>query len=153
MHSSGELYIDIPLCSEIGVTFTSRYQPSSSSTDSFPRQTTSPIWKYCRTEEGKALPAGRVDPNGRKWWHCEPCFNKTREKRYNYSGGSFIIIDHLRKEHRIMVSGRRDNRRATTQTRLGDITTFMTNDTLVHSKKRKATAEGDVLDQATFREL
>ncbi|KAK2470914.1 hypothetical protein H9L39_17145 [Fusarium oxysporum f. sp. albedinis] len=139
--------------SDLNAATSSMAPSSSSSTDSFPRHTTSPIWKYCRIEEGKALPAAWVDSNGRKWWHCQPCFNKKREKRYNYSGGSSTIIDHLRKEHRIMVSGRQDNRRATTQSRLGDITTFMTNDTLVPSKKRKATAEGDVLDQATLREL
>ncbi|KAL5585705.1 hypothetical protein FOVSG1_013397 [Fusarium oxysporum f. sp. vasinfectum] len=139
--------------SDLNAATSSMAPSSSSSTDSFPRHTTSPIWKYCRIEEGKTLPAAWVDSNGRKWWHCQPCFNKKREKRYNYSGGSSTIIDHLRKEHRIMVSGRQDNRRATTQSRLGDITTFMTNDTLVPSKKRKATAEGDVLDQATLREL
>ncbi|KAL5592831.1 hypothetical protein FOBRF1_013139 [Fusarium oxysporum] len=139
--------------SDLSAATSSIASSSSSSTDSFPCQTTSPIWKYCRIEEGKALPAAWVDSNGRKWWHCQPCFNKKREKRYNYSGGSSTIIDHLRKEHRIMVPGRQDNRRATTQSRLGDITTFMTNDTLVHSKKRKATAEGDMLDQATLREL
>jgi hypothetical protein len=75
------------------------------------------------------------------------------EIRYNYSGGSSTIIDHLRKAHRITVLGRQDDRRATTQSRLGDITTFMTNDTLVPSRKRKATADAAVLDQATLREL
>lgn len=126
---------------------------SSSSTDHQPRPATSPIWEYCRVEEGKTLPAAWVDSNGKKWWHCQPCFNRKREKRYNYSGGSSTIIDHLRKAHRITVLGRQDDRRATTQSRLGDITTFMTNDTLVPSRKRKATADAAVLDQATLREL
>jgi hypothetical protein len=60
---------------------------SSSSTPGFPRPTTSPIWKYCRVEEGKVLPAAWVGSVGRKWWHCQPCFAKKKEKKYNYSGG------------------------------------------------------------------
>ena len=39
------------------------------------------------------------------------------------------------------------------QNRLGDITAFQADETLVTTKKRKMTAETDVLDQATLREL
>lgn len=40
-------------------------------------------------------------------WHCQPCFDKKRAKRYKYSGGSSTIINHLRKEHNIVTSGKR----------------------------------------------
>ncbi|KAH7202954.1 hypothetical protein BKA60DRAFT_546049 [Fusarium oxysporum] len=69
--------------------------PSSSSTPSISRPKTSPVWEYCRIEEGKTTPAAWVDSNGTKWWHCQPCFDKKREKKYNYSGGSSIIVNHL----------------------------------------------------------
>ena len=101
---------------------TSSLSPTSSSTPSISRQQSSPIWQYCRIEDGKRNPAAWVDSDGRKWWHCQPCFAKKREKKYNYSGGSSTIIDHLRKEHRIMISGRQEICREVTQTRLGDIT-------------------------------
>ena len=138
--------------SNLNVT-TSSLTPSSSSAPSISRQKSSPIWQYCRIEDGKSNPAAWVDSDGRKWWHCQPCFSKKREKKYNYSGGSSTIIDHLRKEHRIMISGRQEIRREATQTRLGDITAFMANETLAPAKKRKMTAEEDALDQATLREL
>jgi hypothetical protein len=124
--------------SNLNVT-TSSLTPSSSSAPSISRQKSSPIWQYCRIEDGKSNPAAWVDSDGRKWWHCQPCFSKKREKKYNYSGGSSTIIDHLRKEHRIMISGRQEIRREATQTRLGDITAFMANETLAPAKKRKMT--------------
>ena len=86
--------------SNLNVT-TSSSTPSSSSTTSISRQKSSPIWQYCRIEYGKCNPAAWVDSDGRKWWHCQPCFGKKREK-YSRSGGSSTIIDHLRKEHRII---------------------------------------------------
>ncbi|KAG7404580.1 Zinc finger BED domain-containing protein DAYSLEEPER [Fusarium oxysporum f. sp. raphani] len=107
--------------------------PSSSSTPSISRPKTSPVWEYCRIEEGKTTPAAWVDSNGTKWWHCQPCFDKKREKKYNL----------LRQEIR----------REVTQNRLGDITAFLANEKQHSSKKRKATAEADALDQATLREL
>ncbi|KAJ3453656.1 hypothetical protein MRS44_017903 [Fusarium solani] len=127
--------------------------PSSSSTPSICRPKTSPVWEYCRIEEGKSTPAAWVDSNGTKWWHCQPCFDKKREKKYNYSGGSSTIVNHLRKQHNILISGRQKIRREVTQNRLGDITAFLANETLHSAKKRKATAEADALDQATLREL
>ena len=87
----------------------------SSSASSISRQKSSPIWQYCRIEDGKSNPAAWVDSDGRKWWHCQPCFGKKREKRYNYSGRSSTIIDHLRKEYRIMISGRQEIRQEVTQ--------------------------------------
>lgn len=57
-------------------------------------------------------------------------------------------MDHLRKEYRIVISGRQEVRRETTQTRLGDITAFMAHETLAPAKKRKMTPEEDALDQA-----
>ncbi|KAJ6436011.1 transposase-like protein [Purpureocillium lavendulum] len=74
-------------------------------------------------------------------------------KRYNYSGGSSAIVSHLRKEHSIMLSSRQEARRNATQSRLGDITALLGHDALPATKKRKATAEPDALDQATLREL
>ena len=127
--------------------------PSSSLTPSISRQKLSLIWQYCRIEDGKSIPAAWVDSSGRKWWYCQPCFDRKREKKYNYSSGSSTIIDHLRKEHRIIISGRQEIRREATQTCLGDITAFMANETLAPAKKRKMTAEEDELDQATVREL
>jgi hypothetical protein len=131
---------------------------SASSTLSSPalivcRRKSSPIWQHCRIEEGKTIPAAWVDSNGKKWWHCKPCFDKKREKKYNYSGGSSTIVDHLYKEHKISISGGEEVRRAGTKTRLGDITAFMANETITSSKKRKVTVEEDALDQATLREL
>ncbi|KAH8743371.1 hypothetical protein F5883DRAFT_42408 [Diaporthe sp. PMI_573] len=70
--------------------------PSSSSTPSMSRPRTSPVWEYCRIEAGKSTPVAWVDSNGTKWWHCQPCFDKKREKKYNYSGGSSTIVNHLR---------------------------------------------------------
>jgi hypothetical protein len=52
-----------------------------------------------------------------------------------------------------MISGVDEVRRAVTKTRLGDITAFMTNESLASSKKRKLMVEEDALDQATLREL
>ncbi|KAM4062409.1 transposase-like protein [Hirsutella rhossiliensis] len=127
--------------------------PSSSPVLSVYRRKTSPIWQYCRREEGRSIPAAWVDSNGTKWWHCQPCFDKKRAKKYNYCGGSSAIVNHLRKEHNIIISGRQETRREVTQSRLGDITAFLANGTLVSTKKRKATAEVDALDQATLREL
>jgi hypothetical protein len=127
--------------------------PSSSPPFSVSRQTTSPIWRYCRREEGKSIPAAWVDSNGTKWWHCQPCFEKKRAKKYNYSGGSSAIVNHLRKDHKIIISRRQESEREVTQSRLGDITAFLADGTLASTKKRKATAEEDALDQATLREL
>lgn len=127
--------------------------PSSSPPLGVCRKTTSPIWQYCRKEEGKSAPTAWLDSSGTKWWHCQPCFDKKRMKKYNYSGGSSAIVSHLRKEHHIMLSSRQESRRDATQSRLGDITAFLGHDALPATKKRKATAEPDALDQATLREL
>ncbi|OAQ57447.1 transposase-like protein [Purpureocillium lilacinum] len=127
--------------------------PSSSPPIGVCRRTTSPIWQYCRKEEGKSAPTAWLDSNGTKWWHCQPCFDKKRMKKYNYSGGSSAIVSHLRKEHSIMLSSRQESRRDATQSRLGDITAFLGHDALPATKKRKATAEPDALDQATLREV
>jgi hypothetical protein len=88
-----------------------------------------------------------------KWWHCQPCFDKKRAKKYNNSGGSSVIVNHLRKEHNIMIAGRQESRREATQSRLGDTTAFLAKDVLSSTKKRKATTEEDALDQDTLREL
>ena len=124
----------------------------SSSLPSGVTRQTSPIWRYCRREEGRSNPGAWVDSNGTKWWHCQPCFDKKRVKKYNYSGGSSTIVNHLRKEHKILISGRQETGREVTQRRLADITAFLANETLM-SKKRKVTAEEDTPDQATLREL
>ncbi|KAH8798623.1 hypothetical protein F5884DRAFT_140213 [Xylogone sp. PMI_703] len=126
--------------------------PSSSLAFGMSRQT-SPIWRYCRREEGKCIPAAWVDSNGTKWWHCQPCFDRKRAKKYNYSGGSSTIVNHLRKEHNIIIYGRQETGREVTQSRLGDITAFLANETIASTTKRKVTAEEDALDQATLREL
>lgn len=127
--------------------------PSPSPSIGVCRKTTSPIWQYCRKEEGKSAPTAWLDSNGTKWWHCQPCFEKKRIKKYNYSGGSSAIVSHLRKEHSITLSSRQESRRNATQSRLGDITAFLGHDALPATKKRKASAEPDALDQATLREL
>ncbi|KAK8912227.1 putative AC transposase [Metarhizium anisopliae] len=129
------------------------FASSPSSILSVPRQRTSPIWRYCRVEDGKVLPAAWIDSKGAKWWHCQPCFDKKREKRYNYSGGSSTIVHHLRREHNIIIHGKEEVRRGRTQNRLGDITTFLAQETMHSNKKRKVTQEADALDQATIREL
>ena len=67
--------------------------PSSSSASSISRQKSSPIWQYCRIEDGQSNLAAWVNSDGRKWWHCQPCFGKKKEKKYNYSGGSSTIIE------------------------------------------------------------
>lgn len=126
--------------------------PSTSNPFNNYRQQTSPVWRFCRIEDGKSIAAAWVDSNGTKWWHCQPCFDKKRAKKYNYSGGSSAIINHLRKGHQIILPGRQETRREVTQSRLGDITAFLSNESLV-SKKRKATAEEAALDQTTFREI
>ena len=77
------------------------------------RQRTSPIWRYCRIEDVKEVPAAWIDSNGTKWWHCQPCFDKKRGKKYNYSGGSSTIVHHLRKEHNIVICGRESLWRST----------------------------------------
>ena len=46
------------------------------------RQRTSPIWHYCRIEDGKSMPAAWIDANGTKRWHCQHCFDKKRDKKY-----------------------------------------------------------------------
>ena len=52
-----------------------------------------------------------------------------------------------------MITGRRDCKREVTRSRLGDITAFLSNESLISNKKRKATTEENALDQATLREL
>jgi hypothetical protein len=127
---------------------------SSFSNPSASRHKTSPIWQHCRLEEGRNIPAAWVDSNGRRWWHCQPCFDrKKRDKKYNCSGGSSTIIDHLRKQHGIVLSKRQDIHREATESRLGDISSFLSKETLTSTKRRKVTAEEDALDQATLREL
>jgi hypothetical protein len=64
----------------------------------------------------------------------------------NWTLDGYNITDHLRKEHRIIISGRQEIRREATQTRLEDITAFMANETLAPAKKRKITAEEDALE-------
>ncbi|KHO11384.1 Proteinase inhibitor I78 [Metarhizium robertsii ARSEF 23] len=99
--------------------------PSSPLTPSVSRRRTSPIWKHCRIEDGKSLPAAWVGHNGTKWWHCRPYFDKKREKKYNCSGGSSTIVHHLRREHNIIISLRQEAMREVTQNCLGDITSFL----------------------------
>ena len=131
---------------------TSPLAPSPSPVCGISRPKTSPIWQYCRIEEGKTVAAAWVDSNGTKWWHCQPCHVKKRPKKYNYSGGSAAIVGHLRKEHNINITGKEGTKREATQKRLGNITAFLAQDT-IPSKKRKATIEGDALNQSTLREL
>ncbi|OAA53662.1 Ribonuclease H-like protein [Akanthomyces lecanii RCEF 1005] len=128
-------------------------RPSPSAILSSSRGRTSPIWHYCRVEPGKLLPSAWIDSNGTKWWHCQPCFDKKRDKKYNYSGGSSTILHHLRREHSISISGKEDAKRGNTETRLGGITAFLAQDAVLPSKKRKFTEYADGLDQATVREL
>ena len=127
--------------------------PSSSPLFAISCERSSPIWQYCRKEEGRSYPSAWIDSNGSKWWHCQPCHEKNRAKKYNYSSGSSAIANHLRKEHKIMITGRRDCKREVTRSRLGDITAFLSNESLISNKKRKATTEENALDQATLREL
>ena len=103
---------------------------SSSLPFSISRQKRTPIWQYCRREESKSIRAAWVDSNRTKWWHCQPCFDKKRAKKYNYSGGSTAIVNHLRKEHDITISWRQETRREVTQSHPGDITAFLANETL-----------------------
>ncbi|KAH6989828.1 hypothetical protein BKA56DRAFT_711558 [Ilyonectria sp. MPI-CAGE-AT-0026] len=79
---------------------------SSSSTPSISRLKVSSVWEYCRIEEDKSTPAAWVDSKGTKWWHYQPYFNKKREKKYNYSGRLSTIVNYLRKEYKILISGR-----------------------------------------------
>ena len=99
------------------------------------------------------MPTAWVGSDGTKWWHCQPCFNKKRDKKYKCSGGSSTIVHHLRKEHNITVFGRQEARQEVTQNRLRDITSFLARETTPSSKRRKCTTVGDALDQATLREL
>lgn len=122
---------------------TSPLAPSHSPVSGISRPKTSPMWQYCRIEEGKTVAAAWVDSNGTKWWHCQPCYVKKRPKKYNYSGGSAAIVGHLRKEHNINITGKQGAKREATQNRLGNITAFLAQDTIPSSKKRKATIEGD----------
>ncbi|KJZ69426.1 hypothetical protein HIM_11176 [Hirsutella minnesotensis 3608] len=117
------------------------------------RQKTSPIWEHCRLEEGKTIPGAWIDADGMRWWHCQPCFAKKRAKRYKYSGGSSTIINHLRKEHNILISGKQEVNQQVTNSRLGKITAFLATDVSLPIKKRKVTREQDALDSATLREL
>ena len=77
------------------------------------------------------MPTAWVGSDGTNWWHCQPCFDKKREKKYKCSGGSSTIVHHLRKEHNITVFGRQEAKQEVTQNR----------------------AVGDALDQSTLREL
>ena len=126
---------------------------SPSSIVSVSRGRTSPIWRYCRVEPGKLLHPAWIDSSGTKWWHCQPCFDKKRDKRYNYSGGSSTILHHLRREHSIAISGKEEARKGRTENRLGDITAFLAREVMQSSKKRKYTADAVAIDQATVLEL
>ncbi|OAQ61335.1 transposase-like protein [Purpureocillium lilacinum] len=117
------------------------------------RRKTSPIWLHCRIEEGKATPAAWIDPDGTRWWHCQPCFEKKKDKRYKYSGGSSTITNHLRKEHKIVVSDKLEVTRGVAKSRLGSIAAFLAGDGSNPTKKRKVTTEVNALDQGTLREL
>lgn len=129
---------------------------SATSTDaalSALRQKTSPIWLHCRLAEGKTVPGAWVDSDGTRWWHCQLCFEKKKAKRYKYSGGSSTIINHLRKEHNIMICGKHEASREVTKRRLGDIASFLSGEAFHSGKKRKSTSEEDELDPDTLREL
>ncbi|UNI16666.1 hypothetical protein JDV02_003083 [Purpureocillium takamizusanense] len=117
------------------------------------RRKTSPIWLHCRIEEGRATPGAWVDPDGTRWWHCRPCFDKKKDKRYKYSGGSSTITNHLRKEHNIVISDKLEVTREMAKSRLGSIVAFLAGDGSNPTKKRKVTTEEDALDQGTLREL
>ncbi|EJP61141.1 putative transposase [Beauveria bassiana ARSEF 2860] len=117
------------------------------------RQKTSPIWLHCRLAEGKTKPGAWVDSDGSRWWHCQPCFEKKKAKRYKYSGGSSTIINHLRREHNIMICGKHEASKEVTKKRLGNIASFLTGEAFHPAKKRKLTTEGDALDPDTLREL
>jgi hypothetical protein len=117
------------------------------------RQKTSPIWLHCRLADGKTDPGAWVDSDGTRWWHCQPCFEKKKAKRYKYSGGSSTIISHLRKEHNIMICGKHEASREVTKRRLGSIASFLAGEASHPAKKRKSTAEEDELDPETLREL
>ncbi|KJZ68549.1 hypothetical protein HIM_12056 [Hirsutella minnesotensis 3608] len=132
---------------------TSSVAPSTEASLSAIRQKTSPIWAHCRSEEGKTTSDAWIDANGTRWWHCQPCFEKRRTKRYKYSGGSSTIINHLRKEHNIILSGKQEGSREESKSRLGSITAFLTGENLHPAKKRKVTTEDDAIDAITLREL
>ncbi|CEJ95262.1 hypothetical protein VHEMI10752 [[Torrubiella] hemipterigena] len=117
------------------------------------RQKTSPIWLHCRLAEGKTVPGAWIDSDGTRWWHCQPCYKKKKAKRYKYSGGSSTIINHLRKEHSIMICGKHEASREVTKGRLGNIASFLAGEAFHPTKKRKATTEEDELDPDALREL
>ncbi|KJZ68958.1 hypothetical protein HIM_11655 [Hirsutella minnesotensis 3608] len=127
--------------------------PSTEASLNVIRQKTSPIWLHCRSEEGKEMSGAWIDDNGTRWWHCKPCYEKKKTKRYKYSGGSSTIINHLRKEHNIVISGKHEPSREESKNRLGDITAFLSGDNVHTAKKRKVTTEEDALDAVTLREL
>jgi hypothetical protein len=52
-----------------------------------------------------------------------------------------------------VLSKRQDIHQEATESRLGDISSFLSKETLTSTKRRKVTAEEDALDQATLREL
>ena len=108
---------------------------SPSSMLSVSRGRTSPIWRYCQVEPGKLLPSAWIDTSGMKWWHCQPCFDKKRDKKYNYSGGSSTIIYHLRREHGIVIHGKEEAKRGRTENRLGDITAFLAQESYTAQQK------------------
>ncbi|KJZ70440.1 hypothetical protein HIM_10178 [Hirsutella minnesotensis 3608] len=112
-----------------------------------------PFGNFAEERKGKIdFTAAWTDATGTKWWHCQPCWNKKKAKKYNYSGGSSTIVNHLRKEHRIILPGRQENRRQVTQSRLGDINRIFGDEAQVFKKRKTAAAE-NALDQSTFRKL
>lgn len=117
------------------------------------RQKTSPIWLHCRLAEGKTVPGAWIDSDGTRWWHCQPCYEKKRAKRYKYSGGSSTIINHLRKEHSILICCKHEASREATKGRLGNIAPFLAGEAFHPAKKQKVTMEEDVLDPDALREL
>jgi hypothetical protein len=85
--------------------------PSTQSLDSV-RGKGSAIWQFSRPGPlGPDKPW--IDRNGTKWWHCQPCYNGSKEKKYKCSGGTGTITDHLAKEHKIFLANKQDLHRET----------------------------------------
>ncbi|OAA33908.1 hypothetical protein ISF_09529 [Cordyceps fumosorosea ARSEF 2679] len=117
------------------------------------RQKTASIWAHCRPAEGKINPAAWIDADSTRWWHYQPCFDKKRAKRYKYLGGTSTIVTHLRKEHNIVVSSKREASTEVTKSRLGSISAFLLGGNLHPTRKRKVAMEEDALSPVTLREL
>lgn len=112
----------------------------------------SAIWQFSRPGPfGPEKPW--IDPDGTKWWHCQPCYNRLKEKKYKCSGGTGTITDHLAKEHKIILANKQDLHRESVKRKAAMISTWMEKGSDPSIKHRKSTAEEDSLDPTVLREI